>query len=101
MKGTVGDENSNLNESAGGSSVYSLKRHYERKSKAKKRRSTSRKQRAATIEIEPIKEETVESGALKDTFNSVNQPVDESHKENNENSIEPPSKLDSFDDSQQ
>jgi hypothetical protein len=45
------------------SSVYSLKRH--EKKQHKKRRSTSHKRQHTTIEV--IKEETVESVALKDS----------------------------------
>ena len=56
-------------ESDANSSVYSLNRHHHSKKKRsqhKKRRSTSHKRQHTTIEV--IKEETVESVALKDSI---------------------------------
>ena len=56
------------NASAVNSSVYSLSRsHHDRKQKRKKR-STSLSQRKRTTTIDVIKEETVESAALKDSI---------------------------------
>jgi hypothetical protein len=58
------------NDESATSSVYSLKRH--EKKQHKKRRSTSHK-RQHTTTIEVIKEETVESVALKDSIKGDDQ----------------------------
>ncbi len=58
------------NASAVNSSVYSLSRsHHDRKKRSlRKKRSTSLSQRKRTTTIDVIKEETVESAALKDSI---------------------------------